>query len=191
MSIKPVKNRVFCVDAERAKMLFDTQNKADNFIKFNAEEIKDETGYAPKRSYYCMFCNGFHVTSSIKSFGLSKKERLLLNGIEKRREEKNGKRPLEEIDMAQKIESKIERMTKEEKDSFFSANIEKLKIKITKTSNEIRLKHLRKWLQTLYIIRKKHGYVNDNNKLYGEMIQDELEDWKQWAEQKINQSNAN
>ena len=45
-------------------MLFATQEKADNFIKFNKEEILDEKGRAPVRSYYCRLCNGYHVTSN-------------------------------------------------------------------------------------------------------------------------------
>ena len=45
-------------------MFFSTQEKADNFIKFNKEEILDEKGRAPVRSYYCRLCNGFHVTSN-------------------------------------------------------------------------------------------------------------------------------
>lgn len=45
-------------------MLFETQAKADNFIKFNKDEILEDHGRAPVRSYYCSFCNGYHVTSN-------------------------------------------------------------------------------------------------------------------------------
>lgn len=45
-------------------MLFDSQSKADNFIRYNSEEIREENGKAPVRSYYCEFCCGFHVTSN-------------------------------------------------------------------------------------------------------------------------------
>lgn len=44
-------------------MLFETQSKADNFIKYNSEGILEENGKAPVRSYYCEFCFGYHVTS--------------------------------------------------------------------------------------------------------------------------------
>lgn len=44
-------------------MLFESQAKADNFIKFNHEEILICNGKAPERSYYCSFCGGWHVTS--------------------------------------------------------------------------------------------------------------------------------
>lgn len=44
-------------------MLFESQSKADNFIKFNHDEIAEKTGRAPSRSYYCSFCCGWHLTS--------------------------------------------------------------------------------------------------------------------------------
>jgi len=46
-------------------MLFETEKEANTFIKFNGNEIEEETGYKPERSYYCIACNGWH-TSSIK-----------------------------------------------------------------------------------------------------------------------------
>lgn len=45
-------------------MLFPTEKRADNFIRFNADEIMEETGKAPVRSYYCELCGGWHVTSN-------------------------------------------------------------------------------------------------------------------------------
>lgn len=60
--MKP-KNRVFCTKIWRLKMLFATKEKAENFIKFNSEEIKEENGYAPMRFYYCPCCGGYHLTS--------------------------------------------------------------------------------------------------------------------------------
>ena len=64
--MKPIKNRIFCIECRRAKMLFESKSKALNFIKFNADEIKDESGIAPKRAYYCKSCGGWHVTSSLR-----------------------------------------------------------------------------------------------------------------------------
>ena len=37
--MKPIKNRRFCIACQKQKMLFDSQSKADNFLKFNAKEI--------------------------------------------------------------------------------------------------------------------------------------------------------
>ena len=62
--MKPKKNHKFCVAYGRPKMLFETKTKADNFIKFNSSEMKEESGKAPIRSYYCEICGGYHVTSN-------------------------------------------------------------------------------------------------------------------------------
>lgn len=62
--MKPTKNRIFCPDCTRPKLLFKTEKQANNFIRFNAEEIAEENGYAPVRSYYCPLCGGWHVTSN-------------------------------------------------------------------------------------------------------------------------------
>ncbi len=43
-------------------MLFETREKADNFISFNAADIAKNNSYAPIRSYYCPSCGGWHVT---------------------------------------------------------------------------------------------------------------------------------
>lgn len=61
--MKPIKNRVFCPECGRAKMLFDSKKRAMTFIRFNKEEILAETGFAPKRCYYCEACGGWHLTS--------------------------------------------------------------------------------------------------------------------------------
>ena len=44
-------------------MLFESQAKADNFIVYNREEIEEENGKAPVRSYYCRLCGGWHVAT--------------------------------------------------------------------------------------------------------------------------------
>ena len=62
--MKPTKNKIFCLSCRKPKMLFESQAKADNFILYNKEEIKEENGKAPVRSYYCRLCCGWHVTSS-------------------------------------------------------------------------------------------------------------------------------
>ncbi|MCQ2216930.1 MAG: hypothetical protein MJZ33_00420 [Paludibacteraceae bacterium] len=62
--MKPTKNKNFCYGAKRTKMLFETQAKADNFIKYNSAEMLETVKKAPVRSYYCQFCMGWHVTSN-------------------------------------------------------------------------------------------------------------------------------
>lgn len=64
--MKPIRNRVFCLDCKGTKMLFATEAKANNFIRFNTDEIMEETGKAPIRAYYCESCGGWHTTSNSK-----------------------------------------------------------------------------------------------------------------------------
>lgn len=54
----------YCIGCRRPKMLFEEKKNADNFIRFNKDEIFEENGKAPVRSYYCVFCSGWHVTSN-------------------------------------------------------------------------------------------------------------------------------
>lgn len=61
--MKPTKNRVYCYDCGRHKMLFNDEKKADNFIKFHHDSDEFGKGYVPKRSYFCTVCGGWHVTS--------------------------------------------------------------------------------------------------------------------------------
>lgn len=77
--MKPTKNKVFCRDCNRTKMLFPSEEKALNFIKFNSEEIAEESEKVPVRAYFCDFCNGWHVTSSetYSWKGKSKAEQLI------------------------------------------------------------------------------------------------------------------
>lgn len=55
-------SRVFCNECNRKKLLFETEGKARNFIKFNSDEIEHVNGFAPNRTYYCESCGGWHVT---------------------------------------------------------------------------------------------------------------------------------
>jgi len=84
--MKPTKNRVYCNDVGSPKMLFQTEKKANRFIQFNSEEIESENGYSPVRAYFCIFCNGWHVTSkNDRSNAVSKTEQLLNKYIEERK----------------------------------------------------------------------------------------------------------
>lgn len=61
--MKPTRNRVYCPSCLRSKMLFESEEKANSFIRFNSAEIMELNGKAPMRSYYCRFCGGWHITS--------------------------------------------------------------------------------------------------------------------------------
>lgn len=54
------KHRVFCPLAMRQKMVFETEQKALRFIKFNAKNF--DSGVVPTRAYYCRGCGGYHLT---------------------------------------------------------------------------------------------------------------------------------
>ncbi len=55
------KNRVMCPECGRSKMLFETETKANNFIKWNGADI--DTNGGELRSYYCPSCGGYHISS--------------------------------------------------------------------------------------------------------------------------------
>lgn len=86
--MKPTKNRVFCNDCKRLKMLFETEKKANTFIKFNSEEIEDETGIRPGRSYFCILCNGWHVTSKEDNAHFMSRNTAILEKIEYEKQKK-------------------------------------------------------------------------------------------------------
>ena len=44
---KPTKNRIMCPECGRTKMLFETESKARNFIKFNGEDFGHENELRP------------------------------------------------------------------------------------------------------------------------------------------------
>ena len=58
-SMKP-KNRVMCPDSMKQKMLFESERKANDFIKWNGGEIDTHGGVL--RAYYCPACCGWHIT---------------------------------------------------------------------------------------------------------------------------------
>ena len=68
--MKPTNNRIYCIGCRHTKMLFESEQKAANFIRFNQEEIALSSKKVPLRTYYCSFCCGWHVTS------VSDKERI-------------------------------------------------------------------------------------------------------------------
>ena len=76
--MKPIKNRIFCMECQRPKMLFESKSKAINFIRFNSDEIKNENGIAPTRVYFCKSCGGWHVTSRVQPVSERKQIRNLI-----------------------------------------------------------------------------------------------------------------
>ena len=100
-------------------MLFESESKANNFLKFNGEEILNETGKTPLRSYYCVFCCGWHLTSNpSKEVGehieeaLKKKVEIISeineNNKLNRKRKKSEEKALEEIRIKNQITAKLE-----------------------------------------------------------------------------------
>lgn len=69
-------------------MLFETEKKAENFIKFNSEEIEEETGYKPERSYFCVYCGGWHVTSNKEQLDIKSRTDKVLDLYEREKKQK-------------------------------------------------------------------------------------------------------
>ena len=58
---KPSKNRIYCPECRKSKMLFESETKANTFIKFNKDNIENGNKL---RSYFCVCCGGWHITHS-------------------------------------------------------------------------------------------------------------------------------
>lgn len=86
--MKPTKNRIFCKDCGRSKILFDTEKKAETFIKFNGDEIKLESGFKPERSYFCKYCGGWHVTSKKEFLNIKSRTEIVLDIYNEERRKK-------------------------------------------------------------------------------------------------------
>ena len=84
--MKPSKNRFFCKNCGKIKMLFETKKKADTFIKFNSLDIEKETANKPERSYFCTYCGGWHTTSKQEFLSIKSRTEKVLNLYEQEKE---------------------------------------------------------------------------------------------------------
>jgi hypothetical protein len=76
--MKPTKNQFYCNDCGKIKMRFETEKNANTFLKFNADEIEEQSGHRPIRSYYCIACNSWHITSKKDIKNLKSKTEVVL-----------------------------------------------------------------------------------------------------------------
>lgn len=53
------KNRIMCPDCGKQKMFFESESKANNFIKWNKDIIENGDKL---RAYYCSACCGWHIS---------------------------------------------------------------------------------------------------------------------------------
>lgn len=79
--MKPTKSRVMCPDCGKQKMLFETEKKAQNFLKFNGDAVNPD-GTREMRVYYCPACCGYHI-SSHQYKGKGKRTDRLIEGYRK------------------------------------------------------------------------------------------------------------
>jgi hypothetical protein len=192
--MKPTKNKVYCKDCGRTKMLFETEKKANNFIAFNQEEILKEAGYAPQRSYYCVFCGGWHITSIKEEIGKSKNEELLEQIlIEKANNQEKitpGKTKINydklKAELILAIETKIKGMDINQKELFFTEQINSLNKEIEEISSSTSpndkkiLKELRFKLGVIYTFRKQNGFQKVNYKFSEKLREKKEEEWLAW-----------
>ena len=62
--MKPKNNSYWCPDCNKPKMRFDTEKKAQNFIKYNGTDILKEGQTVEQiRVYYCPPCCAYHITT--------------------------------------------------------------------------------------------------------------------------------
>lgn len=70
--MKPKHNRKMCPLCGKQKMIFETKEKAENFIKYNGNDLlKGNKTIDDLRVYYCEGCLGYHISS--KPFKVSYK----------------------------------------------------------------------------------------------------------------------
>ena len=80
--MKPTKNHIYCPDCGRKKMVFSSEEKALNFIKFNSQDILEENGVAPTRAYFCIACCGWHLTSNSEAQNKKSRSEIILDAYE-------------------------------------------------------------------------------------------------------------
>ena len=86
-------NRIFCPDCRRQKILFETEKKALNFIKFNADDMENGDKL---RAYFCPACCGWHVSHKEHREEFDNRTDKLIEAY-KRSIEKHGEEEFEQV----------------------------------------------------------------------------------------------
>lgn len=89
--MKPTKSRLFCLESQKGKIRFETEIKANTFLRFNADKIEEESGVRPTRSYFCIACNCWHITSKKELKNIKSKTEIILEKFHQEVEEKKKK----------------------------------------------------------------------------------------------------
>lgn len=79
------RNRIVCPDCGKSKLLFETESKAKNFIKFNGIDLlkTENQTIEDLRVYYCPSCCGYHITSKPYKVSYDFNTRNLINAYKK------------------------------------------------------------------------------------------------------------
>jgi hypothetical protein len=181
--MKPKKNRVFCPDCGRPKMRFESEKKADTFIKFNRAEIEAESGFGPKRSYFCAFCAAWHVTSIEENIGASiqsqQMEAILDSKVEaaKRAELQPGYG----VRRIEALRNELIAMNTQQQNEWCKQRINELQNAIDQcnSASSVDLKCLRIELDVVFNLRKQLGLVPKNIYFRNSQRKDE-DDWLKW-----------
>jgi hypothetical protein len=190
--MKPTKNRIFCRDCSRVKMFFETEQKAQNFIKFNGDEIKTESGYSPNRSYYCMFCNGWHVTSRIEILEVSRSQKIYEEIKAQKKQIVNVKQNNADklIAIKNELEDQINAIEVSQRENLVLDKIDSIQQDIEillKSESGIykeKLKEQRQKLDILNNIRKQYGFRKVSKKSV-ETQKKEDNEWLLWFEKTV------
>lgn len=200
--MKPTKSKVFCRNCNRHKMLFETEKKANLFIQFNQEEIQEVSGYSPQRSYFCLFCGGWHVTSIKEEIGTTKNESLYQAYTENRKKKagfttNTPKTFVETQEMRLvRIKNEMFHLDEEQQVAFIQLQIEKLthEISALQHSNEeevlAKLKIKQQELQAVRTVKNQLLGVDKKNLYQQRINQKQIDEWRIWAEEKVRKASS-
>lgn len=92
--------RTYCTAYGGKKFLFKSKDEAVDFIQRYSTNMLATNGYAPKRSYWCPSCKGYHVTSQSLCVHTSKRSHAATTTIDTdlRQGQKSARRTLTRID---------------------------------------------------------------------------------------------
>ena len=150
--MKPSKNRVMCPDCGRQKMLFETERKANDFIKWNGDDL-----YVPEgcelRAYYCPSCCGYHISHHEHRESYDKRTDNLLNAYNK---VKKGKGKIDKL-----IHKEIEPPMDYDKEA---------RMLFDEIPDEVKMKHSKKaisrWMTEYFANTEKKDDGTLRNKVY-------------------------
>ena len=115
--MEPKREKIYCNDSKKNRILFETKAAANHFIK-RCKRVKTKWDYSTMYAYHCKYCKGWHITDNQKhqpillkmkkffnSFFNIRQEKEIEKGDEaekKRREEVREKRNCKRLDIAYK-----------------------------------------------------------------------------------------